>query len=410
MGLAGSAGVEFYANTAKFQEGVRQAQKASDGFRAGLQTMEGHSRKLQNALFNLAGEATGLRGPLGKIAEIGISMGAGGWAGIAAAGIATIAMGFREWQKAAEDAFSATEKLLKPMRERRAEADKFIEEQKRLKYIKESLDRGIFPVLTAGETKAAGISLFLGDRDSNMRALRKWVDETLSDLNEALERQMYQMPEITVTAKKGSPAQRLIGADPQEGAKAMERLLRRVDEVYQDWLDRAAADQERKSKFWKAILPDPDKSPVGPDTALPDVTIPKSVQRMIDDAARWRDAWLQARQAVQYAISDLFMSIVDHSQNALDILKQLLLTLARIAANMLANQIVNAVMPVNAMDRGIGGGAGAVNLTVNQTTNVSTIDGAGMDAAIMRSQAAVTAAVAQGIQQSQGLAFAIRGW
>ena len=38
------------------------------------------------------GAATGVTGPLGKIAEIGLSMGVGGWAGVAAAGIAWAAL------------------------------------------------------------------------------------------------------------------------------------------------------------------------------------------------------------------------------------------------------------------------------------------------------------------------------
>lgn len=403
MGLAGSAGVELWANTARFQEGVQKASRQLDGFRGSLQNLDGHSRKLQNALFNLAGAAAGVPGPVGKIVETMSVLTVGG---PIATGLAGIALALGSIARAATEADAPLTAMV----------GKVTALSRLTERMQVTAALGRYQRLAeGGGIKGVSERFGTGQNGSMWDALKGTAADYWSLIFKPT----------------------LAGRDPQEDAKDMLAYYLTALEA----LDRQYAGDPKAKAVGKSIGKTlqqavaegfvgpsslPDAAAFGPEFDIlrgaNDIGGPNTrgtspngaVQQAAQVASAWQEAWVQAVRNVQDAVADLFVRMFTDAKNVLNVVRDLLLSLARIAANLFASKLITTIAGAIG---GSGGGVhlnGAVgpgvNLTVNNAFALSAIEPAGMEAAISAAYPAVTAAVVRGMSESAAVSRYVRGY
>lgn len=398
MGLAGSAGIELYANVARFQEGMAKAGTQLGQFQGQLGAMQGHTRKLQNAFFNLAGAAAGVPGPIGKIAENLSLMTVGGPIAI---GLAGVVLAISSIAKAAKEADAPLTAMVGRLGELSRITQRMQAMDALARYQRMASGGGVKGL---AERRGPGVSEFdalkglaadywsmvfkpkLAGRDPEEDA-KDWLAYYLTAM-EALDRQTAGNPKLAATGKKiGKTLQEAI----QEGFVGPDSLP-----------DAAAFGPQWNILGGARDFNGPNNRGTSPNSAIEKATAV---------ADQWEQAWVQAVRNIQDAVADLFVAMFTQAQNVLDIVRQLLLSLAKIAANLFAQKLISlAVGAINPGGTAAASASGGVNVTVNNAFALSAIEPAGMEAAIMAAYPAVTAATMRGMNESSAVSRYIRGW
>jgi hypothetical protein len=414
--------VSFVGETTSLVQSVDRATRTVSVFQSRMGGLRTDSRKVENALFNLAGAATGLQGPLGKLAEIGLQFAVGGgWAMAIAGGVALAAAAYKALTKASADAASEQSAFQKRLADG---AKRFDEFTGKAVLAAESVAR--FDMLTAKRQVTNLQATFANRAPSaeelsalqqavlNLQNAEKGLDLASGDVV----KWMGEHGPKAETAAQGT--QKLAGAT-SDLAAALERvnLARQRDQ-------RIAAGGGGNQIFPEGTnLADPTQGAApdflsgggrtfGEGSRLGEVGEQMAAMGQ-RTASAFQQAWQSAAFVVQQTLADTFMSLFQTGQSFAgrlqNLLNGLLASLAQIASQLLARSIVGAIG--NAVGGAVGGGASfdvsggglalrqGAPVTVTNVFNVSALDARGVQDVILENYGAVTAATMRGLSESR---------
>jgi uncharacterized phage infection (PIP) family protein YhgE len=389
-------------------------------------------KKAENAIFNLAGAATGLQGPLGKLAEFGLIFAVGGpWAVAIAGGIALVVGAYKMLGGAADEVV----KRQSPLR------DQIDDLAKAWKSYSVESSRALLTQTEIALKTAESRQKFLESKRQRAQGglLGKEEMEELRGLNTDIKntfepawlQAFKQFGDLTASLKdKGEKGAKGLRAVREELLQIQSVDLEKIWAGFGKAADdlerlRAEADKLRRQQsddFYDKILPQ----------GLPDLTgieveVPKWLVDAQRQAAEWQGAWMAAMRAVEDGLANVFMAMFQTGSSFIDRLKaslvQLLRQLQQIFAQLLARQIIGAIG--GAAIGGIGGGGGSVTgvdaipmggglalrqgapVTVTNVFNVSALDARGVQDVILENYGAVTAATMRGLSESRMASMAL---
>lgn len=401
---------------AAWDAGMRRMRESTEATAAALGTVPAVAAKatldlgrLREPLTALAVSAARVPGPLGQLAGLLTSMTYGG---AVAAGLAAVAGGLALIWKWARDS-------RKPLEDLTAELDKAIELRRRLndpsgvaidqlRVIQQERARRqdelrALDLVGAGAGRRGAVA----DEIAKLQARER---EIAAQLAEGLKRLQPEQNEITRAAATGLGASlrnrlldELADFSPEEAARRTGRLLARLSEGI----------EARNLGLGNQSLPD-----LSGDVATLGFRPPEWAVQAKQQAELYRQLWKNALLGVQQEFADFFGTLFQQGTTFLGLLRNMLQTAQRVAAQLLSQQIMGFLGEL--VPAGAGGGLTHSNgataalqgesFHITLVQNYQAVDAAGMDAVLMRHKDAVTAAVATAVNQSRAAARAVRGW
>lgn len=417
--------VSLTSDTSSFVTGMRAASREATQFEGRIGQAGRSSARVGGILFDVAANALGLSNKMGRLAEIVGTFAVGGaLATGVVAGLALMTKGIREAREEQEKAYESANALIEkwrqvtgqPLRKQLEESRQTLE---RLRGFQRDLAAGFLPRFNLAERAQAGIGFFDSAEEARKKA-REWVDTMIRELTAARDKLgTVPLEEIVVRASKPEKAGQRIGSDLANAiVLSFEEQLRRRNRLGSEWMESLVKRAEATNLRLQEAL-----EPIGSGTWLEGVLKDTPIGRMRDQAKLWEQTWKNALESVQGHVADFFTSLFEQGTSFLDLLRQILRTAARIAAELLARQLVTGIAGAIGLG-GAGGtsssGGGAAGLMapmragdVYYTTNVyqiQAVDAKSVADLLMANRHSVALATGRAQSESRGLQLMNRGW